>query len=177
PTPPGARPAPNLVRPTPQPAAPAGTAAAPGSALTRNKWLIGAVAAIGLIVVAGAWFALRGGSHRLSKDEADLVTFWLERAEQRVAEKRLVTPAEDSAYEYVQKALQKDPENAKAQSLLDGITKTLGDGAQQAAFAEKFDEAADLNNQALLVRPDNPELRAFAARIKQLQEANQSKQR
>ena len=171
PTPPGARPAPNLVGATPQPAPSAGTV------WTRKKWLVAAVAAILLIVVAGAWYALRSGGHRLSKDEADLVTFWLERAEQRVAEKRLVTPAEDSAYEYVQKALQKDPENAKAQALLDGITKTLGDEAQQAVAAEKFDEAADLNNQALLVRPDNPEVRAFAARIKQLQQATQSKQR
>jgi serine/threonine-protein kinase PpkA len=177
PTPPGARPAPNLVRPTPQPSAPAGMTPAPAGGLAQKKWLIAAAAAILLIVVAGAWYAFRGGGHRLSKDEADLVTFWLERADQRVAEKRLVTPAEDSAYEYVQKALQKDPENAKAQSLLDGITKTLGDEAQQAAAAARFDEAADLNNQALLVRPDNPELRAFAARIKQLQQATQSKQR
>ena len=176
PTPPGARPAPNLARSTPLPGKPAGEVASTGNIWKQKKWLAVAVAAIVLLVVAVGFFTLRTG-HRLNKDEADLVTFWLERAEQRVAESRLVTPAEDSAYEYVQKALQKDPENAKAQALLDGITKTLGDEAQQAVAAEKFDEAADLNNQALLVRPDNPEVRAFAARIKQLQQATQSKQR
>jgi serine/threonine protein kinase len=175
PTPPGARPAPNLVRATPPPGKPGGEALSTGNIWSQKKWLVAAIAAIVLLVVVVGFFTLRG--HRLNKDEADLVTFWLERAEQRVTEKKLVTPAEDSAYEYVQKALQKDPENAKAQALLDGITKTLGDEAQQAVAAEKFDEAADLNNQALLVRPDNPELRAFAARIKQLQQASQSKQR
>ncbi|HET7065537.1 MAG TPA: protein kinase [Rudaea sp.] len=176
PTPPGGRPAPNLVRATPQPGKPTGTAPSTGNIWKQKKLLIAAIAVIVLLVVAVGFFTLRIG-HRLSKDEADLVTFWLERAEQRVAEKKLVTPAEDSAYEYVQKALQKDPENAKAQALLDGITTTLGEEAQLAVAAEKFDEAADLNNQALLVRPDNPELRAFAARIKQLQQATQSKQR
>ncbi len=176
PTPPGARPAPNLVRPTPQPGKPVGEVPSAGNIWSRKKWIAAAIAAIVLLAVVVGFFTLRIG-HRLSKDETDLVTFWLERAEQRVAEKKLVTPAEDSAYEYVQKALQKDPENAKAQALLDGITRTLGDQAQQAVAAEKFDEAADLNNQALLVRPDNPELRAFAARIKQLQQATQSKQR
>ncbi len=176
PTPPGARPAPNLVRATPQARKPAGEAPSIGGIWGRKKWLIAAIAAILVVVVAVGFFTMRIG-HRLNKDETDLVTFWLERAEQRVTEKRLVTPAEDSAYEYVQKALQKDPENAKAQALLDGITRTLGDEAQQAVAAEKFDEAADFNNQALLVRPDNPELRAFAARIKQLQQTSQSKQR
>jgi serine/threonine protein kinase len=177
PTPPGARPAPNLLRSaTPQPGKPVGETLPEDNIWIRKKWLLAAATAILLIVVAAGYFMFRGG-HRLNKDEADLVTFWLERGEQRVAEKKLVTPAEDSAFEYVQKALQKDPENAKAQALLDGITKTLSDEAQQAAAAEKFDEAADLNNQALLVRPDNPELRAFAARIKQVQQATQSKQR
>jgi hypothetical protein len=176
PTPQGTRSPPNLVRATPLPGKPAAKAESAGNVLGRRKWLFAALAALVLVVAVVAWYTF-GTGHRLNKDEADLVTFWLERADQRVAENKLVTPPEDSAYEYIQKALQKDPENAKAQALLDGITKTLADQAQQAVSAGKFDEAADLNSQALLVRPDNAELRAFATRITQVRQAAQSKQR
>jgi hypothetical protein len=124
---------------------------------------------VGIILIAiGAWMFLRGHGG-LSRDEQELVGFWLDRAQQRIEVNQLVTPADDSAFSYLQKVLQKDGENAKAQTLLANIAKALADQAQQALAAGKLDVAAELNNQALLMQPDDADLRALAAQIKQAQ--------
>jgi serine/threonine protein kinase len=128
-------------------------------------------AAVGVVLLAiGAWLFLRGHGG-LSKDEQELVGFWLDRAQQRIEANQLVTPADDSAYSYLQKVLQKDGENTRAQTLLAQIAKTLGDQAQQALAAGKLDAAADLDNQALLM-VDDPALRTLATQIAQAKKAD-----
>jgi serine/threonine protein kinase len=129
-------------------------------------------AALGVILLAiGGWLFFRGHGG-LSKDERELVGFWLDRAQQRIEANQLVTPADDSAYAYLQKVLQKDGENTKAQELLTNIAKTLAEQAQQALTAGKLDAAADLNNQALLMAPDDAGLRALATQITQAKKAD-----
>jgi serine/threonine-protein kinase PpkA len=129
-------------------------------------------AALGVILLGiGAFIFLRGHGS-LSKDEQELVGFWLDRAQQRIEANQLVTPADDSAFSYLQKALQKDGENARAQTLLANIAKTLAEQAQQALAAGKLDAAADLNNQALLMAPDDAGLRTLATQIAQSKKAD-----
>jgi serine/threonine protein kinase len=123
-------------------------------------------AAVGVVLIAiGAWLYLRGHGG-LSHDEQELVGFWLDRAQQRIEANALVTPADDSAYSYLQKVLQKDGENAKAQALLGQIAKTLGEQAQQALNNGKLDVAAELDNQALLMS-DDADLRKLKEQITQ----------
>ena len=126
---------------------------------------ITAGAGVVLIAIAG-WLFLRGHGG-LSKDEQELVGFWLDRAQQRIEANQLVTPADDSAYSYLQKVMQKDGENGKAQELLSGIAKTLAQQAQQAMAAGKLDVATELSNQALLMEPDDAALRTLSGQIKQ----------
>jgi len=120
--------------------------------------------ALGVLLLAiGGWLFLRGHGG-LSKDERELVGFWLDRAQQRIEANQLVAPADDSAYAYLQKVLQKDGENTQAQTLLTNVAKTLGEQAQQALAEGKLDAAADLDNQALLM-VDDPALRTLATQI------------
>jgi len=131
-------------------------------------WL---TAALGVVLIGiGAWLFLRGHGG-LSHDEQELVGFWLDRAQQRIEANQLVTPADDSAFAYLQKALQKDGENAKALALLGNIARTLSEQAQQALAAGKLELAADLDNQALLMQPDDAALRALAGRIAEARKA------
>lgn len=133
-------------------------------------------AVIGVVLVAiGAWLAFHGRGG-LSRDEQELVGFWLDRAEHRIKSNQLVVPADDSAFAYLQKVQQRDPDNPRAQVLFDEIAKALSAQSEQSLKAGKIDEAADLDNQALLMRPDDPQLRALAAQIAIAQKAEQSKQ-
>jgi serine/threonine protein kinase len=144
---------------------PSPTAIPPPATRPRAPAWVWLTTAAGVVLIAlGAWLALRGHGG-LSKDEQDLVLFWLDRAEQRIAANQLVAPAEDSAFAYLQKVQQKDPDNAKAQALLERIAGTLADQARQALAAGKADEAAELDNQALLMRPDDAALRKLAGEI------------
>jgi serine/threonine protein kinase len=145
-------------RPTPQPEVIA-------TSRSRPPWWAWFTAAVGVVLIAiGGVLALRGHGG-LSKDERDLVQFWLDRAAQRIAEDRLVIPAEDSAFAYLQKVQQKDPDNPKAAELAGRIAARLAEQARQALRAGKPDEAAELDDQALLIRPDDAGLRALAAEI------------
>jgi len=149
-------------RPTPLPSAQSLPQLPAPHRMPAWMWLTAVVGAV--LIAVGAWLALRGHGG-LSKDEQDLVVFWLDKAEQRIQANQLVTPAEDSAFAYLQKVQQKDPENAKALSLLDGIAKTLADQSRQALTAGKIAEAEDLDNQALLMRPDDAQLAALKGEI------------
>ena len=165
---PGSRPT-----PTPMPAIPA--APAP-PAKPKISPIMGVTAVLGVVlVVIGGWLALHGRGG-LSKDEQELVGFWLDRAEHRIKSNQLVMPADDSAFAYLQKVQQRDPENPRAQTMFDEIAKALAAQSQQALKAGKIDEAADLDNQALLMRPDDTDLRALATQIAAAQKAEQSKQ-
>ena len=134
-------------------------------------WL---TAAAGVILIAiGAWLGLhnRGG---LSKDDLEVVNLRLEKAEQLAATGNLLTPPDENAFAYVQKALQKDPENARAQALIERIGSTLGEQAQKSLAAGKLDEAADLDNQALVVHPDDAALLALGTQIVQARKTAQN---
>src|SRR5207253_591278 len=60
-------------------------------------------------------------------------------------------------------------------ALLANIAKTLADQAQQALAAGKLDAAADLNNQAMLMAPDDAGLRALKEQIAQAKKTDAQK--
>lgn len=133
-------------------------------------------AAVGVVLIAvGAWMSLRGHGG-LSKDEQQVVNLMIEHAEQLVNTGNLITPPDENAFAYVQKVLQRDVENPRAQALIERIGTTLAEQAKQAMAAGKLDEAADLDNQALLVHPDDAALRALAGDIAKARKSAQSKE-
>jgi serine/threonine-protein kinase PpkA len=159
-------------RPTPTPMPAIQPAPAPRSKVPPVMMI---TAAIGVVLVAiGAWLSL--GKSGLNKDEQELVGFWIDRAEHRIKSNQLVVPADDSAFAYLQKVQQRDPENPRAQVLFDEIATALLAQSQQSLKAGKVDEAADLDNQALLMRPDDPQLRSLATQIASAKKSAQSKQ-
>ncbi len=159
-------------RPTPTPMPAIQPARAPRSKVPPVMMI---TAAIGVVLVAiGAWLSL--GKSGLNKDEQELVGFWIDRAEHRIKSNQLVVPADDSAFAYLQKVQQRDPENPRAQVLFDEIATALLAQSQQSLKAGKVDEAADLDNQALLMRPDDPQLRSLATQIASAKKSAQSKQ-
>jgi serine/threonine-protein kinase PpkA len=137
------------------------------------RWMW-ATAAVGLILIAiGVWLGMHGRGG-LSKDDQQVVNLFLEHAEQLAGTGNLLTPPDENAFAYVQKVLQKDPENARAQALIERIGSTLADQAKHALAAGKFDEAADLDNQALLVHQDDATLRELGKQIAQARKTAQA---
>ncbi len=164
--------------PTPRPTPTPMPAVQPAQAPPRSKIpsVMTITAVVGIVLVAiGAWLSLHGRGG-LNKDEQELVGFWIDRAEHRIKSNQLVVPADDSAFAYLQKVQQRDPDNPRAQALFDEITKALAAQSEQSLKAGKIDEAADLDNQALLMRPDDSQLRALATQIAAAQKSEQSKQ-
>jgi serine/threonine-protein kinase PpkA len=160
-------------RPTPTPMPSIQPAPAPRSKIPSVMTI---TAVVGIVLVAiGAWLSFHGKGG-LNKDEQELVGFWIDRAEHRIKSNQLVVPADDSAFAYLQKVQQRDPENPRAQVLFDEIAKALSAQSEQSLKAGKIDEAADLDNQALLMRPDDPQLRALATQIGSAKKTAQSKQ-
>ena len=131
----------------------------------RAPWLIAAGVAAALLLGFGGWYVSRR-SELGRAERAELVSAWLDRAAQRI-EAGQFTQSKDgeSAYDYVQKVLQKEPNNATAQILLDRIASlTLVRG--QAAFVGGNSAAAlALIEEGLRVRPQDAELLALKERI------------
>lgn len=126
------------------------------------QWL---TLAAGVVLIAvGAWLSL-GGHGGLTKEQQQLVTLLLQHAQQLEGKGDLVAPADENAYAYAQKVLDRDPANRAAQELVEKIAGTLAAQASDALTAGKIDMAAQLANQALLVRPDDPALRTLAENI------------
>ncbi|MEO8802457.1 MAG: protein kinase, partial [Rudaea sp.] len=127
----------------------------------------------GVVLIAiGAWLSLsrQGG---LTKEQQQVVTLLMQHAQQLSDKGDLVAPADENAYAYAQKVLDRDPGNHSAQELIDGIAKILASQSQQALTAGKIDLAAQLGNQALLVHPDDAALRTLAANIDKAKKAGQ----
>ena len=139
------------------------------------RWMLLTAAAGVILIAIGAWLGLHGRGG-LSKDDMQLVNLMLEHAEQLAGTGNLLTPPDENAFAYVQKALQRDPENAKAQALIERIGSTLAEQAQASLAAGKLEEAADLDNQALLVHPDDATLRALGTQIAQARKTAQNKE-
>lgn len=151
--------------------APAAEAAEVKPSMPRWMWL---TAAAGMILIAiGAWLGLHGRGG-VSKDDLQLVNLMLEHAEQLASAGNLLTPPDENAFAYVQKALQRDPENTRAQALIEKIGSTLSEQAQRSLAAGKLEEAADLDNQALLVHPDDANLRALGTKIAKARKSAQT---
>ncbi len=143
-------------------------------AIRQSRWGMAAAAAgAALVLVLGLWLAF-GHKHELTQDERDLVSIWLERAEQRIKSNQLL--GGNSAYEYLQKVLQKDSKNGQAGKLLDEIAANLGTSAQAAFTDGKFDQALELSSEALLVRPENADVAAIKTKVVQAQKAALQKQ-
>ncbi|MGA9334108.1 MAG: serine/threonine-protein kinase [Rudaea sp.] len=138
--------------------------------LPRWQWItLGA----GLVLIAiGAWLSLEGRGG-LTKEQQQVVTLLLQHAQELGDKGNLVAPADENAYAYAQKVLDRDPANRGAQELVDSIAKTLAAQAQQALAAGKIDVASQLGNQALLVHPDDAGLRELAANIDKAKKAVQ----
>jgi len=148
---------------------------APPPALRVPLWAWLSAAAGVLLIVVAAWLSLHGRGG-LSKDEQQVVNLFLEHAEQLAGTGNLLTPPDENAYAYVQKVLQRDAENERAQALLERIGNTLAQQAQAALAAGKLEEAAELNNQALLVHPEDKALREFGAKIAQARKTAQNRE-
>lgn len=171
----GAQPLPRPQDPSRPPSRP--TAPPPSrTPVARPRWpwfaLGGALLAAALGI--GVWqFAGRGG---LSAEERELVGFWLKDAARHVDERRLVSPPGDNAYELLQKLLQKDPENAAAQALLDRIAAAMRDEAQAALAKGDYAAALDRAEQGLFVRKDDAALAQLKTRIETERAATQQRQ-
>src|SRR5262249_43825074 len=136
-------------------------------------WITAALGAV--LIAVGVWLTLHGHGG-LSKDEQVVVNLMIEHAEQLASAGNLVTPPDENVFAYVQKVLQRDAENQRAQALIERIGNALADQAKQAMAAGKLEEAADLDNQAMLVHPDDAALRALAADIAKSRKSAQNKQ-
>lgn len=156
----------------------AAPAVSPGeSVLARaKKRPVQALSAIGLIVLMlaiGAW-AIFGHRSSLNSDERELVALWLDRAERRVESNQLLSAKElgdSSAFEYLQRVLQKDPGNAQAQALVDRIAIQLVALDDAALKGGSLDKALEFANQGLQVHPGDASLLALKTRIEQAQTA------
>ncbi len=139
--------------------------AQPPAATRRTPWLIAAGVGAALLLGVGGWSVSRWRSEGRA-ERAELVSAWLDRAAQRIEAGQFTQAKDgDSAYDFLQKVLQKEPANPTAQILLDRIASlTLARG--QAAFVGGNSAAAlALIEEGLRVRPQDAELLALKARI------------
>jgi hypothetical protein len=149
-----------------RPSAPA--EGAPRSKRTLMMIVAGIVLAI--VVAIGAWTMLGKRPDLSTAEREELVSVWLARAEQRIGAGQLMVAkdaGDSGAFQYVQKVLEKEPGNAKAQTLLDTIATQLRTQAETAFVNGNADEAAALVAQGLQVRPQDVALLALKARIDQ----------
>jgi len=148
---------------------------APPAAATGKPWLKWVAAAAGIVVAVLAIGLITGRRHSLSEDAQEWISIRLDRAQERITEGHLV--GEDSAYADLQDVLQKDSANKRAGELLDSIAASLGASAQAALGEGKVDEALDLSNEGLLVRPENAAAQALKAKIVDAKNSAKQKQR
>ena len=159
---------PRTVAAAPAPA-PAAKVAQTAAAKLPRQWFWPLVAVALLAALGGLWFAFGGGGHRtLNADEQELVRMWIAHAQNRIRNDELVVTganSDGSAFQYVQKVLQRDPDNARAQELLGEIAGRLRTRAESALNEGKVDAAAELDAQGLQVRPGDEALTALKERI------------
>jgi serine/threonine-protein kinase PpkA len=156
--------------PPPASASAPGAPALPAAAKPVRKWARSVAAATLLAIIGGGiWVAVGGSGHRtLNADEQELVRMWIERAQNHINNGELVAAAADSdgsAFQYLQKVLQKDPGNARAQQLLGDIAGRLRSRAESALNKGNLAAAADLDAQGLQAAPDNGALKELHERI------------
>lgn len=108
-------------------------------------------------------------SARQSAEErrAQVLAEWLEQAEQALFEDRLLTPAEDNAYERYQAVLYLDPDNERARTGLQAIVLRYLDLARSAARRGALAPAREMLDRAELVDPGNPLVDELEAELQQ----------
>jgi len=146
------------------------TAAEEAPRRRRMLMMIAAGIVLALIVAFGVWKTSGKQADLSTAEREELVSVWLTRAEQRIGAGQLMVAkdaGDSSAFQYVQKVLEKEPSNAKAQTLLDTIATQLRTQAEMAFVNGKIDDAAALVGEGLQVRPQDVALLALKTRIDQ----------
>jgi serine/threonine protein kinase len=135
----------------------------PAEPSKRTPWLIGAGVAVALLLGLGGWYL---SSWRSAQDHAELIATSLDRAAKRIEAGQLTRPQDgESAYDYLQKVLQNEPNNATAQILLDRLASLAFTRGQAAFAAGNFADAQALIDEGLRVRPKDAEMLALKERI------------
>lgn len=93
---------------------------------------------------------------------------YLQRAEQRIAEGRLLLPEEDSAVYYYRQVLGWVPVHEQALAGLHRVAQLFRDKANNAYRQSDFPLALDMIDRGLQAEPDNPELLAMRAEHEEL---------
>ncbi len=135
---------------------------------SRPAWLIPGVAvAVLLLAVMGGWFMFGSGGSGSDIDPAlrSLLNDRLQNVDQLISERRLVTPAGESAYDKLQEVLQLAPDWPEAQQRLTAIVDALRQQAEAAVAAKNFEVAEVRIGEALAVMPKDPALLAIQASI------------
>lgn len=127
----------------------------------RPAWLlpVGGVLAL-LLLVAIAWMVIPSGEPERPLDPAlrSLLNDRLQAVDQLIIDRRLVTPAGESAYDKLQEVLQLAPDLPEARQRIDAIGAALRQQAEVAIAAKNFDVAEVRIGEALAVLPGSPEL-------------------
>ncbi len=153
----------------------AAAAATVKMAPARPRWLWPVAAVVVLLAIVAAWVLF--GHRALTRDERELVNLWGDHAADLVkAGQFFVTaPGSDgSALDFIRKVQQKDPGNARAQTLLDEIGKQLAAQGDAALAGSRFDEATQIDQQGLAKLPEDKALLALKPRIAQALAAAQT---
>jgi len=140
---------------------------------SRPAWKWAGAGAAAVVLALTLWLTL-GRKHELTHDEQELVQFRIEKAEARLKLGKLI--GDDSAYQFLQEAKQKDPENARANELVAQIATSLAASAQAALGENKLDQALELTNESLLVKPDALAVQGLKTKIVDAQKAARNKQ-
>lgn len=90
---------------------------------------------------------------------------------ERLAENRLLAPANDNARHYFELAAERDPGNAAARQGLIGVASKLVLQARSAIDGDEFSRARGLLDEAATLDPDSDELAATLAALRTSQEA------
>ena len=87
----------------------------------------------------------------------------LEKASERIAERRLLLPEADSAVFYYREVLNLAPDNAQALAGLEAVTQTYRELARTRYSKGELEAALKMVRRGLQVKPDDPELLAMEA--------------
>ncbi len=139
---------------------------------TRPAWKWAGAAVGVLLLTLVLWFGF-GRKHELTSDERELVQYRIDKAETRLKDGKLI--GDNSAYQFLQEAKQKDPNNARANELVAQIAATLATSAQAALTENKLDQALELANESLLVKPDVASVQTLKTSIADAQKAARNK--
>jgi TonB family protein len=137
-----------------------------------------------LAIVGGLWFATQSNTlatgHATAsrrpavpptRQTAPEVAALLARGDAALAMGSLVAPPAENAADLYRLALQRDPNNARAQKGVDQVVDQLLNSAEQALLAGRTDEADRLTSLARAMRPDHVRIAFLTASIAREREA------